>query len=85
MGMRAVGRKQPLSLLAFAIDAWWQRRAELEQANALVVSLFADFQASQAHLEIWLVGNRRSVAQQRSYWTISAAQSAAEKYRCHSI
>ena len=37
-------------LLAFAIDAWWQRRAELEQANALVVSLYADFEASQAHL-----------------------------------
>jgi hypothetical protein len=46
-------------LLAFAIDAWWQRRAELEQADALVVSLYADFQASQAHLERWLVGNRR--------------------------
>ncbi len=46
-------------LLAFAIDAWWQRRAELEQADALVVSLYADFQASQAHLERWLAGNRR--------------------------
>ncbi|MCH8335186.1 MAG: hypothetical protein IIC61_04755 [Proteobacteria bacterium] len=38
-------------LLAFAIDAWWQRRPELEQANALVASLYADFQASLAHLE----------------------------------
>ena len=46
-------------LLAFAIDAWWQRRAELEKANALVVSLSADFQASQEHLERWLVGNQR--------------------------
>jgi hypothetical protein len=46
-------------LLAFAIDAWWQRRAELEQANALVVSLYADFEASQAHLERWLAGTRR--------------------------
>lgn len=46
-------------LLAFAIDAWWQRRAELEQANALVTSLYADFQASQAHLERWVVGNQR--------------------------
>ena len=45
-------------LLAFAIDAWWQRRSELEQADALIVSLYADFQASQNHLEIWLAGNR---------------------------
>ncbi len=46
-------------LLAFSIDAWWQRRAELEQANALVISLYADFEASQAHLERWLIGTRR--------------------------
>lgn len=46
-------------LLAFAIDAWWQRRAELRQAHDLVVSLQADFQASQAHLERWLAGTRR--------------------------
>jgi hypothetical protein len=46
-------------LLAFAIDAWWQRRAELRQAHDLVVSLQADFQASQAHLERWFAGTRR--------------------------
>jgi hypothetical protein len=46
-------------LLAFAIDAWWQRRAELQQAHDLVGSLHADFQASQAHLEQWLGGTRK--------------------------
>lgn len=46
-------------LLAFAIDAWWQRRSELELADDLVVSLHADFQASQTHLEQWLSGYRR--------------------------
>ncbi len=45
-------------LLAFAIDAWWQRRSELEQADALIVSLHADFEASQNHLETWLAGTR---------------------------
>jgi hypothetical protein len=34
-------------LLAFAIDAWWQRRAELRQAHDLVVS------------ERWFAGTRR--------------------------
>ena len=45
-------------LLAFAIDAWWEERAERKQEAALLVSLQADFQASQAHLEGWLTGNR---------------------------
>lgn len=46
-------------LLAFAIDAWWQRRAELRQAHDLIVSLQADFQASQVQLERWLAGTGR--------------------------
>lgn len=46
-------------LLAFAIDAWWQHRVELERADALVVSLSSDFGASQTHLDIWLAGTRR--------------------------
>jgi hypothetical protein len=45
-------------LLAFAIDAWWDKRAERNQEAALLASLHADFQASQAHLENWLEGNR---------------------------
>jgi hypothetical protein len=45
-------------LLAFAIDAWWQRRSELDRADALVASLYADFQTSQADLDRWLAGNR---------------------------
>jgi hypothetical protein len=37
-------------LLAFAIDAWWQRQSELEQADALIASLHADFTSSQSPL-----------------------------------
>ncbi len=48
-------------LLAFAIDAWWQRQSELEQADALIASLHADFTSSQSHLEQWLVGNRKTL------------------------
>lgn len=53
-------------LLAFAIDAWWQRRAELEQAHILIAGLYADFAASQDHVEKWLAGNtgvRRGTAE----------------------
>jgi hypothetical protein len=46
-------------LLAFAIDAWWQERAERKQEAALLVGLHADFRASQDHLERWLVGTRK--------------------------
>lgn len=46
-------------LLAFAIDAWWERRSEREQALELAASLHGDFAASQAHVEQWLAGNRR--------------------------
>lgn len=46
-------------LLAFAIDAWWERRNEATQALALEQGLRADFVASQAHVERWLAGNRR--------------------------
>jgi len=46
-------------LLAFAIDAWWERRNEAEQAHALEQGLRADFVASQEHIERWLAGNRR--------------------------
>jgi len=46
-------------LMAFAIDAWWQRRSELEEAGALISHLYADFQASQSHLEQWHAGNER--------------------------
>ncbi|MDX1570405.1 MAG: hypothetical protein R3200_07960 [Xanthomonadales bacterium] len=42
-------------LLAFAIDAWWQGRAERHRADALLT----DFQATQVHAEQWLVGNQR--------------------------
>lgn len=48
-------------LLAFAIDAWWQRRAQLEQTADLVASLHADFTASQMHLEQWLSGYMRTL------------------------
>ena len=48
-------------LLAFAIDAWWQRQSELEQADALIASLHADFTSSQSHIERWLVGNRKTL------------------------
>jgi hypothetical protein len=43
-------------LLAFAIDAWWQQRNEIRQADALIVDLHADFEASQEHLAEWLAG-----------------------------
>lgn len=46
-------------LLAFAIDAWWQRQSELDQAEALISSLHADFTSSQSHIEEWLVGNEK--------------------------
>jgi hypothetical protein len=45
-------------LLAFAIDAWWDERADRKQEAALLASLHADFRASQAHLEDWAAGNR---------------------------
>lgn len=48
-------------LLAFAIDAWWQRRSQQGHADALVASLHADFTSSQAHVERWLVGNRKTL------------------------
>jgi hypothetical protein len=48
-------------LLAFAIDAWWQRQSELEQADALIASLHADFTSSQSHIERWLVGNTKTL------------------------
>lgn len=46
-------------LLAFAIDAWWDRRAETTQEIAILHGLQADFRDSQAHLELWLAGNRK--------------------------
>jgi len=46
-------------LLAFAIDAWWDRRAETIQATAVLRGLHADFRDSQRHLEQWLTGNRK--------------------------
>ena len=45
-------------LLAFAIDAWWQQRVELKQADALIADLHADFEVSQVHLAEWLAGNQ---------------------------
>lgn len=45
-------------LLAFAIDAWWDDRLERRQEAALLDDLYADFEASQAHLQQWLSGNR---------------------------
>lgn len=46
-------------LLAFAIDAWWDDRGERKLEAVLVADLYTDFQASQAHLEDWLTGNRQ--------------------------
>lgn len=46
-------------LLAFAIDAWWEERAERVLETALLSDLQKDFEASQAHLNVWLEGNRR--------------------------
>lgn len=46
-------------LLAFAIDAWWQNRGERSQERELLLDLKRDFEASQAHLDDWLAGNRR--------------------------
>ncbi|MDH4107614.1 MAG: hypothetical protein OEW35_04810 [Gammaproteobacteria bacterium] len=46
-------------LLAFSIDAWWERRSDAEQARALANGLRADFEASQAQVGRWLAGNRR--------------------------
>jgi len=45
-------------LLAFAIDAWWQQRNELKQADTLILSLHAEFETSQVHLTEWLAGSR---------------------------
>ena len=49
-------------LLAFAIDAWWQRQNEAKQLDALLVSLHEDFKSSQAHVDRWLGGNRKILA-----------------------
>ena len=46
-------------LLAFAIDAWWDRRAETIQATAVLRGLQEDFRDSQLHLKQWLAGNRK--------------------------
>ncbi len=46
-------------LLAFSIDAWWQQKMALKEADALIGGLYSDFQASQSHLEEWLAGNKR--------------------------
>ena len=48
-------------LLAFSIDAWWQRQIERRDADALVTGLYADFRTSQAHIEEWLAGNERTL------------------------
>jgi hypothetical protein len=48
-------------LLAFWIDAWWQRQTELREAEALNAGLYADFQMSQEHLQEWLSGNERTL------------------------
>lgn len=48
-------------LLAFAIDAWWEERGERKLETALLADLQSDFRASQAHLEAWLAGNRRTL------------------------
>lgn len=47
-------------LLAFSIDTWWDERSERHQETLLLADLREDFEASQAHLEIWLDGNRRT-------------------------
>lgn len=46
-------------LLAFAIDAWWQRRSERHQGRRLAAGLAEDFAISQTHAKRWLAGNRR--------------------------
>jgi len=46
-------------LLAFAIDAWWEKRSEQKLENTLLIDLRTDFEASQAHIEDWLEGNRK--------------------------
>lgn len=46
-------------LLAFAIDAWWQRQNEADLADTLKAGLRDDFEASQAHIAQWLSGNQR--------------------------
>ena len=46
-------------LLAFSIDAWWQRRSELRQAHALELALREDFDANQSQLDEWRAGNAR--------------------------
>jgi hypothetical protein len=65
-------------LLAFAIDAWWERRSEAAQALALEEGLRADFEASQAHVERWLAGNRRMLdAQAELVRRVRAAEAGA--------
>jgi hypothetical protein len=48
-------------LLAFWIDAWWQQKMALAEADALISGLHSDFQESQSHLEEWLAGNERTL------------------------
>jgi hypothetical protein len=48
-------------LLAFWIDAWWQQKAALTEANALIDGLYSDFQDCQSHLDEWLAGNKRAL------------------------
>jgi hypothetical protein len=48
-------------LLAFWIDAWWQQKVALKEADSLASGLYSDFQESQSHLGEWLVGNERAL------------------------
>jgi hypothetical protein len=46
-------------LLAFWIDAWWQKQLERKESHALIRALHTDFTASQKHLQEWTAGNER--------------------------
>lgn len=66
-------------LLAFAIDAWWQRQKQLEQVATLVTGLHSDFVASQAHAEQWMNGNRKILDALTRFRDALAAAPAGEQ------
>jgi len=66
-------------LLAFGIEAWWQRRSEIEQADTLVASLYTDFQTSQAELQRALNEHQRyQLGAEQLLDTLASAELGAE-------